>query len=116
MGMYIYGIVLSVVMIAAGLSGQFSGGGSGINLPLVAVGALFLAIDAFMLLKARQAGQQAPQADNSRPTVVEVEPVEAAAEPLSSERQEVSIEAETIAEASAESMEPVAEPLDSEQR
>ena len=115
MGMYIYGIVLSVVMIAAGLSGRFSGSGSGINLPLVAIGALFLAIDAYMLFKARQARQQASRADSSRPTSVEAEKVEVVAESLPSGQQENVIEVEA-AEAPVETTEPVEEPSNSEQR
>lgn len=107
MGTYIYGIVISVVMIAAGFSGQFSGSGSGINLPLVAMGTLFLVIDVAMLLKARQAGQQAPQADNPKPTNAEVKQAEAAAEPQAFEEQyEEAVEVgKDVAQADAETAE-----------
>ena len=73
---YIYGIVISVIMIAAGLSGQFSGGGSGINIPLVAVGAIFLIIDIMMVLQARKGEQQTPQVSKVEPANADAEQIE----------------------------------------
>ena len=112
-GTYVYGIVISVVMIAAGLSGQFSGGGSGINIPLVAFGVFFLIIDVTMLLRARQAAQQAPQADDAQPVGAEDAQAEAHAEvEAPAQLQEAVLEVtpevpiETEAEASAEAMAP----------
>lgn len=57
MGVYIYGIAISVLMIVAGLSGQFSGGGTVISVLLVVVGALFLLIDILLLVRSRKSGK-----------------------------------------------------------
>ena len=54
MGLYIYGIVISIFMIAAGVSGPFFDEGAGINIPLVAVGAVFLAIDIVLYVRAKK--------------------------------------------------------------
>lgn len=58
MGVYIYGIAISVVMIVAGFSGHFSGDSAGINIPLVIVGALFLLIDVLLLVRTRSGGKK----------------------------------------------------------
>ena len=101
MGSYVYGIVISVVMIAAGLSGQFSGSGSGINIPLVAFGAFFLIIDVMMLLRARQASQQATQADEARTASAGENQVEAGVEIVPSDQQQEAM-LEVTPEASVE--------------
>lgn len=126
MGTYIYGIVISVVMIAAGLSGQFSGGGSGINIPLVAFGAFFLIIDVMMLLRARQGERQAPRVDEVLPARTETAQAEASVEVLASGQEEAGAEAapkavdepaaEMASEAQAEPRAPIEEHASAEIR
>lgn len=100
---YVYGIIISVIMIAAGLSGQFSGGGTGINIPLVAVGAIFLVIDVTMLLQARRGQQQASQVGKPRSANSEVKQIEANAEVLASDQPQEAV-AEAVTAASTETV------------